>query len=129
MLRNDSSILDGQHLDLQAVLGGVLPDEPAQLVPHFLLVFDDSNFQHPAVSPFSVPFHLLLFIETYFGVKCNGEVRNRFLPMRKNSKTAPVSVTGSRDGSLCHYKSVGTSFASRSASCAWPLRVRCMKST
>ena len=31
MLRDDSSILDGQHLDLQAVLGGVLPDEPAQL--------------------------------------------------------------------------------------------------
>ena len=98
MLRNDGPILDGQHLDLQAVLGGVLPDEPAQLVPHFLLVFDDSNFQHPAVSPFSVPFHLLLFIETYFGAKCNGEVRNRFLPICKNSKTAPVSATGSRGG-------------------------------
>ena len=84
MLRDDSSILDGQHLDLQAVFGGVLPDEPAQLVPHFLLVFDDSNFQHPAVSPFSVPFHLLLFIETYFGAKCNGEVRNRFLPICKD---------------------------------------------
>ena len=47
-------------------------------------ILDDSNFQHPAVSPFSVQFHLLLFIETYFGAKCNGEVRNRFLPICKN---------------------------------------------
>ena len=93
MLRDDSSILDGQHLDLQAVLGGVLPDEPAQLVPYLLLVFDDSNFQHPAVSPFSVPFHLPLFIETYFGAKCNGEVRNRFLPIRKDPPECRFIIT------------------------------------
>ena len=37
-------------LHLQAVFGGVLPDEPAQLVPHLLLVFDNRDLQHPAAS-------------------------------------------------------------------------------
>ena len=50
MGRDDRPVLDGHGLHLQAVFGGVLPDEPAQLVPHLLLVFDNRDLQHPAAS-------------------------------------------------------------------------------
>ena len=50
MGRDDRPVLDGHGLHLQAVFGGILPDEPAQLIPHLLLVFDNRDLQHPAAS-------------------------------------------------------------------------------
>ena len=48
-------VLKGRHFSLQAMLCSILPDEPAQLLPHFRLILDHCNFQHPAASFSSFP--------------------------------------------------------------------------